>query len=88
MLIRDKGKHNRRQLRSKEKSKTVEEKMEKVPKRKYEVKEDWAKEGDFPDQPEPHPCDRVCKKDDSRKCHFKFVVEHYTSLGKVNIKST
>ena len=57
--------------------------MADVEPRVYEVSEDWAKEGDFPDQPQPHPCDRVCKKDDTRQCHFVFIIEQYTSMGKV-----
>ena len=28
----------------------------------YKVFENWAKKGDFPNQPEPHQCDRVCKE--------------------------
>ena len=49
----------------------------------YEVREEGAKDGDFRFQLKPHPCDRVCKKDDTKRCHFVFIVERTTSLGKV-----
>ena len=52
---------------------------------KYKVLENWAKRGDFPNQPTPHPCDRVCKKDESMICRYTFVLELHTSMGKVNV---
>ena len=52
---------------------------------KYKVLENWAKKGDFPNQPTPHPCDRVCKKDESMICRYTFVLELHTSMGKVNV---
>ena len=65
----------------------MEELQEYVNPETYDVTEDWAKEGDFPHQLQRHPCDRVCKKDDPRRCHYVFIVERYTSMGKVRIKS-
>ena len=52
----------------------------------YDVSEQWAKDGDFRFQLQPHPCDRVCKKGDTKRCHFVFIVERTTSLGKVLIQ--
>ena len=59
------------------------QKDEYVPKRTYKVTEDWAKKDNFRFQPKPHPCDRTCKTGDSKRCHFVFIVERITSLGKV-----
>ena len=53
--------------------------------KKYKVLENWAKRGDFLNQPTPHPCDRVCKKDESMICRYTFVLELHTSMGKVNV---
>ena len=50
----------------------------------YEVTEDWAKAGNFRNQPLPHPCDRVCEKGKNLKCYYLFVIERHTSKGKVN----
>ena len=61
----------------------VEERQDYVPKREYDVTEDWAKEGDLPHQLKPHPCDRVCKEGVSNRCHYVFIVERTSSLGKV-----
>ena len=58
-------------------------KDEYVPVRTYKVTEEWAKEDNFRFQPKPHPCDRTCKTGDSKRCHFVFIVERITSLGKV-----
>ena len=49
----------------------------------YDVFENWAKKGDFPNQPVPHPCDRVCRKGQSMICRYTFVLELHTSMGKV-----
>ena len=59
-----------------------------VPERTYLVTEDWAKEDNFRFQPKPHPCDRTCKTGDSKRCHFVFIVERITSLGKVRLHSS
>ena len=56
-----------------------------VPERTYMVTEEWAKEDNFRFQPKPHPCDRTCKTGDSKRCHFVFIVERITSLGKVRL---
>jgi len=50
----------------------------------YEVFENWAKRGDFPNQPEPHPCNRICKQGETMICRFTFVLELHSSMGKVN----
>ena len=47
--------------------------------------ENWAKKGDFPNQPEPHQCDRVCKQGEKMECRYTFVLELHTSMGKVSI---
>ena len=62
-------------------------KDEYVPVRTYKVTEEWAKEDNFRFQPKPHPCDRTCKTGDSKRCHFVFIVERITSLGKVDMYS-
>ena len=51
----------------------------------YDVFENWAKKGDFPNQPVPHPCDRVCRKGQNMVCRYTFVLELHTSMGKVNL---
>ena len=51
----------------------------------YKVFENWAKKGDFPNQPEPHQCDRVCKQGEKMECRYTFVLELHTSMGKVFI---
>ena len=56
-----------------------------MPERTYMVTEEWAKEENFRFQPKPHPCDRTCKTGDSKRCHFVFIVERFTSLGKVRL---
>ena len=58
-----------------------------MPERTYMVTEEWAKEENFRFQPKPHPCDRTCKTGDSKRCHFVFIVERFTSLGKVRLYS-
>ena len=59
-----------------------------MPERTYMVTEEWAKEENFRFQPKPHPCDRTCKTGDSKRCHFVFIVERFTSLGKVRLYSS
>ena len=49
----------------------------------YQVFENWAKRGDFPNQPSPHHCDRVCKTGESMVCRYTFVLELHSSMGKV-----
>ena len=49
----------------------------------YDVFENWAKKGDFPNQPVPHPCDRVCRKGQNMICRYTFILELHTSMGKV-----
>ena len=63
----------------------IEEDQEYVNPRLYDVTEDWAKQDNFPHQLQPHPCDRVCKKDEPKRCHFVFIVERHTSMGKVSL---
>ena len=59
-----------------------------MPERTYMVTEEWGKEENFRFQPKPHPCDRTCKTGDSKRCHFVFIVERFTSLGKVSLYSS
>ena len=54
----------------------------------YEVFENWAKKGDFPNQLEPHQCDRVCKPGEAYECRYTFNLELHTSMGKVNYTNT
>ena len=62
-------------------SNTIEEEHSKQG--SYKVFENWAKKGDFPNQPEPHQCDRVCKQGEKMECRYTFVLELHTSMGKV-----
>ena len=64
-------------------SNTIEEELSKQD--SYKVFENWAKKGDFPNQPEPHQCDRVCKQGEKMECRYTFVLELHTSMGKVSI---
>ena len=43
---------------------------------------------DYMDEIRPHPCDRKCNGNETaRICHYIFVVELHTTLGKVIIIS-
>ena len=42
--------------------------------------------GNFPNQPERHECDRVCKKGEPAKiCWYRFTVAAHTTMGKLSI---
>ena len=52
--------------------------------RSYKVFEERTNHGNFKHQPQRHECDRVCSKDEKPKdCHYKFIIEQHTSMGKV-----
>ena len=67
-------------------SNTIEEEHSKQG--SYKVFENWAKKGDFPNQPEPHQCDRVCQQGQKMECRYTFVLELHTSMGKVSIANS
>ena len=50
----------------------------------YRIIEERTSGWDFPHDSQRHECDRVCSKNDSPKtCHYTFVIEQHTSMGKV-----
>ena len=50
----------------------------------YKIIEERNQGWDFPHDSKRHECDRICSKHDAPKtCHYTFVIEQHTSMGKV-----